>query len=155
MFGAATSFINAVFGNAIVAINHEKTLIRLSVIVLTLNIGLNLLLIPLMGINGAAIATSVAELFSMVYVIRLFRQVSGIRLSFGVTGRVIIAAMAMAAAWYGFRAFGVLMSPNIINLTILVIILSTVYAIVLIPIGGLPESITPARFRMSLARFKQ
>ena len=49
-----------------ISINRERLLLRTALVGLTVNVGLNLYVIPRMGANGAALATVVGELVSMV-----------------------------------------------------------------------------------------
>lgn len=59
------SFLQGVFGNALVALNRQRPLLVLSGLVLALNLALNLLLIPKLQAQGAAIAVVASELFAL------------------------------------------------------------------------------------------
>lgn len=58
---------------------HGVLFPRLSVFTLLLNLGLNIILIPTLGILGAAIATSLSYTISSVYVMRAFIKSAGLR----------------------------------------------------------------------------
>ena len=63
LFLLAAQFFNAVSGPGAIYLNmtgHQKTLNKILVSALTINISLNFYLIPTLGINGAAIATLVS-----------------------------------------------------------------------------------------------
>lgn len=81
MLGAAVSYFTAVFGNIIVAIGQSHRLVRLSIIVVSFNIVLNLTLIPYFGIAGAAIATATAEMVSLVVAGKIFVSATSVNLS--------------------------------------------------------------------------
>ena len=55
------NFSSTILANAVVAYNQQQTFLRYTLFAVTLNVLLNLLLIPLMGINGAAVATVVSN----------------------------------------------------------------------------------------------
>lgn len=58
---------------------HGRLFPRLSTFTLLLNLGLNLALIPALGIGGAAIATSVSYSVSSLYIMRTFLAQAGLR----------------------------------------------------------------------------
>lgn len=62
----SVSFINFVWGNTLIILGKQKFLLYFSIFNLTINIILNLILIPTIGITGAAIATLFTEVFATV-----------------------------------------------------------------------------------------
>jgi O-antigen/teichoic acid export membrane protein len=62
-----------------ISINREHLLFRTAVVGLVVNVGVNLYVIPRMGMNGAALATAIGELVSMVILLfgvgSLFRKI--------------------------------------------------------------------------------
>jgi O-antigen/teichoic acid export membrane protein len=55
-------FLNSLLANYLVAVGRVKMLVRFALLLVSLNIGVNLMLIPRFGIQGAAIATLICEL---------------------------------------------------------------------------------------------
>ncbi len=76
MIGVAFWYFNAVFGNALVALNLQGRLFRNSAIVLIFNVGLNLALIPPFGPYGAAVALAVTEVTALTLTVRVYREVA-------------------------------------------------------------------------------
>jgi O-antigen/teichoic acid export membrane protein len=96
MIGVAAGFANAVFGNALVALNQQGRMFKLALVGLAVNLALNLTLIPLWGINGAAIALSATEVILLALIMRLYTSVGSLpRVHRG--PQVALAGAAMAA----------------------------------------------------------
>jgi O-antigen/teichoic acid export membrane protein len=68
-FGLVFVFAIWVLHAIAMSVNREHLLVKTAVVGLVVNVGLNLYLIPRIGANGAAIATVVGELVSMVILI--------------------------------------------------------------------------------------
>jgi O-antigen/teichoic acid export membrane protein len=141
MIGAGTSFIGAVFGNAMVATDNQNRLIRLTLIVMITNIVLNLILIPRFGISGAAAATTVTEIFSMFYVTYLFHKATGITAKYYQVFKSVLAGIGMLLAFVLTRHSSYLSQTGWPQLLILTAILGLVYGAILAAIGGLPFSL--------------
>lgn len=97
MIGLAVSFLNGVYGNAIVALGRQAKLFWLSLLVLGANIAMNLVAIPLWGVEGAAAAVSASELIAFVVVRRIYAGVATLPRSER-RRRVLLAGLAMAVA---------------------------------------------------------
>ncbi len=67
MLGLFFDYAAGVISNAIFAYNHQKSLIASSAIGGTANIVLDVILIPIFGIAGSAIATLIAQILSNTY----------------------------------------------------------------------------------------
>lgn len=76
MLTVALSFFNALFANALVALGQQKRLLGYSLAVAIFNIVLNLVLIPVWGIYGAAIALDLTEAVALVGLMFLYRKLS-------------------------------------------------------------------------------
>lgn len=99
MVGLAASFVNGVYGNTLVAQGRQRSLLRVTVAVLGINLALNLALIPPFGIEGAAVAVSASELLALVLIRRLYLQVGSpptnpLRARMLGAGAVLLAAIA-------------------------------------------------------------
>lgn len=140
MIGAGTSFIGAVFGNALVATDHQNRLIRLTLIVMIANLALNLVLIPLFGISGAAAATTATEIFSMFYVIRLFTDATHITVRHYQVFKSVLAGGAMVIIYVLAHRITFLAQAGWTQLLLLTLLLSLTYGVVLAAIKGLPIS---------------
>jgi O-antigen/teichoic acid export membrane protein len=97
MLALAISYLNGVYGNALLALGRQGRLFWLSVLVLAGNIGLNLALIPPFGVTGAAWAVTASEALSFIVVRRLYREAAG-GLGPTASGRVVLAATGLVPA---------------------------------------------------------
>lgn len=91
------TFINSVSSQALFASHQQVFLLRLNVISLVINIGLNLALIPAMGAAGAALALIVTELIGLVVTTIRLSQLSGYRTPWVFLGRLSIPVIAAGA----------------------------------------------------------
>ena len=81
--------------------SHGTLFPKLSVATLILNLGLNILLIPELGILGAAVATLISYTIGSVYIIGVFLKTTGI----GLAGMLIVRRSDIAFALGAVRAF--------------------------------------------------
>src|SRR5207247_4561432 len=96
MVGVAVGFTGAVFGNALVALNQQGRMLKFVPLGLTINVVLNLLLIPPWGIYGAAVALSAAEVFGLSLILYLYTSVGRLpKIHRG--PQVLLAGVAMVA----------------------------------------------------------
>ena len=88
------------------ALGSSRTPAAVSLAAVALNIGLNLLLVRVLGYRGLALGTSVAALANaLVLLVLLRRRLDGLDLSRVLTllGKVVVASVAMgAAAWLAY-----------------------------------------------------
>jgi len=135
----ALSYVNGVFGNALMAMGHGRALLRLSAGPLAINLALNLALIPPLGIDGAAVAVVFSELVALVLVRRCF-----VRLAAAppapphakiATAGLVLALLAIVKFSLDLRA-----APGLI-----VVVGSSIgavlYAALLLWLGGLPADL--------------
>jgi O-antigen/teichoic acid export membrane protein len=73
----AISYISGVYGNAMMAMGRGRTLLRVTLAPLGVNLALNLALIPTLGILGAAVAVVFSELTGLLLVRRKYVQLAG------------------------------------------------------------------------------
>lgn len=66
ILGLVLNAANTVYNRVLLAMGREKTFIRLAATVMVVNVGLNLLLIPWLKWNGAAIATLASQIVSHI-----------------------------------------------------------------------------------------
>jgi len=98
-------FIGTLFGNAVVAINRQRSMIAVYLIVAIVALTGYFLTIPRFGYFGAAWMTVVSELLMTVLAARLVLRKTGSRLHFGVAGRVLAAGAVMAFVLWVSREF--------------------------------------------------
>lgn len=103
MLALGISYLNGVYGNALVAVGRQKWLFWLTLLVLGANIALNLVLIPPYGVEGAAWAVVLTELLAYLVVRNLYVRAAGkpgrprhLRIALAALGLLPAAAMALA-----------------------------------------------------------
>lgn len=101
---------NIVLGIVIIAFDGQRRALWLNVSGLMLNLVLNLLLIPIYGIVGAAAVTSLSEALVTVGAFVIVRQRLGSWPSVGHLSRLLPAGIAAAAAGYALRDHSLLLS---------------------------------------------
>ncbi len=90
--------------------NHESLLLRLVVIVAVLNIGLNVVLIPVLGVKGAIIATMSGELCAAALTLTAMRRLQLGSLALGYVPAVAIVLMLGLTVSGPLLALGLLAS---------------------------------------------
>lgn len=134
------SFLNSALGYAAVACNRHHRFVVVSGIGLVLNVGLNLALIPRLGINGSALATLISEFIALVGVRWVFAKDVGakvpltrlsLRPVFAGALVTVIGRYALIRSWHA-PVITVLWAPVILIL----------YIGILALIGGLSEEIS-------------
>ena len=98
-------FATGMINSALIAENRQKIFFASSTIGFVINIALNWLLIPPLGIAGAAIATLMTSGASVTYIWVAARRVSGIGMPEGM-GTIYGATAAMAALSLGLMMAG-------------------------------------------------
>jgi O-antigen/teichoic acid export membrane protein len=107
--GLVLLYINTAIGTMLVITKREKKIPLVAAIALVFNIGLNLILIPKYQHVGAAIITSLTELF-LVYLNAMFipRNLLPLR-SLRVGAKVIIASLVMGLIMLPLRTLSILL----------------------------------------------
>ena len=141
----AISYLNGVFGSAIMALGEQGRLLRLTSVTLGINLVVNLALIPPLGVNGAAIAVVVSEVAALLIVRGLY-----IRLA-GVPQRPPHLRIMAAGIGLGVLAI-VKFSLHLTAHPLLVVLVggllgALLYSALLLRLGALPESVT-SRLRL-------
>jgi O-antigen/teichoic acid export membrane protein len=72
MIAVGLSYLNGVYGNALVALGRQGALLRVTAAVLVVNIAVNLALIPPFGVEGAAVAVVISEVVGLYVIRRLY-----------------------------------------------------------------------------------
>lgn len=124
-------FLNIILGpnaNALISLGESKSIFRVTIFAAAINIVLNLVLIPPFGIEGAAVATSLAtiamtflfslELYKLEGIIPLSRLVVLLIISATAVGLIISIGLAwinMSPIWT-LVAFGLFFGPTYLSL---------------------------------------
>ncbi|MET0928134.1 MAG: flippase [Aeromicrobium sp.] len=100
LFGAVgITFLNGTLSQALFAAHQQVFLVRLNIVNLAINIGLNIALIPVWGAPGAALALLVTEAIGMLIVSWKLSRHSTYRTPWLFAGRLLIAvAVAVTVA---------------------------------------------------------
>ncbi|MBI3942784.1 MAG: oligosaccharide flippase family protein [Chloroflexi bacterium] len=89
-------FFGNVVGSVLIAINWQKLQVITDIVAAVLNILLNLLLIPIWGITGSAVAILITGLFTACVGHEIIRRKTGVGLDPGVLSRVWLAGGVLA-----------------------------------------------------------
>jgi len=93
-----------------------------------INAILNLILIPIYGINGAAVATTVSFLVSMILMIHFMNSLLSIKLDYGWYLRLLIQSIVIICIYFSLSK-----SMNNILLGSILILVQTISSILVIP----------------------
>jgi O-antigen/teichoic acid export membrane protein len=134
--GAACSYGSAVYGNVLIARGMQRRLVRITILVVAVNVVLNLVAIPLWGISGAAGAMAASELLALVLSGRIGNVVLGFRPRWASLAPPLVAGgISGAAAALLWRT--PLAAHDVASATAQTAVLLAVYAAVLVSCGGL------------------
>jgi O-antigen/teichoic acid export membrane protein len=89
--------LNGVYTHALVALGRQASLLRVTVVVLTANVAMNLVAIPLFGIEGAAAAVAASELLNLIALRRIYRAVA-LPPRNDLRARMLLASLALLVA---------------------------------------------------------
>lgn len=94
--------VNLVFDKAIQAFDRPKYGAIATVVSLSMNVGLNVLLVPRYGLVGAAAATLLSVVVNTAMLGYYLRRLTTVRFPFRDVGWTVVAALAMGVALVGF-----------------------------------------------------
>lgn len=112
------------------ALNHQKEAFKVTAVAASLNIILNIILIPIIGITGAAIATLATMTLNALLAWRVLSKKMTIRLEYRSILNIIIASAAMGVLVGGYRLIVPL--SNVWVTLVLVVIGGVVYGILML-----------------------
>ncbi len=128
--GLVLLYANTVFNTVIMSTKHEKKITVMAAIALVFNLSLNLILIPRLEQNGAALVTSLTELLlfclSVAFVSRHLLPLGSLRVGL----KAIVASLVMAVAIYVLREF---------NIFVILAVAMPVYVVVATLLGTIPR----------------
>lgn len=112
------------------ALDHQKEAFKVTIVAVTANVVLNILLIPVIGIAGAAIATLATMLLNAVLARRVLSEIINIRIGYTNFLSILKASFVMSLFVGGYRLFIPLSS---VWLTVVPVILGGIlYAILIL-----------------------
>lgn len=94
------AFTTAIVNNTLIAHNSQKHFLAYATLGLVLNIVFNFALIPVFGINGAALATLITETTTGIFIWRKLNTIAGFAMPRDLT-KTFIACAVMSIALYG------------------------------------------------------
>ena len=107
--GLLLLYVNSILGVTLVSLNEERKLTLLAGLALVLNLGLNLVLIPLFQHVGAASTTAATEAFMLVYLLAVMPRDLLQRATLGVLAKAGVASAAMALVLMALRGQSLLL----------------------------------------------
>jgi O-antigen/teichoic acid export membrane protein len=133
------SYLNGVYGNALVALGRQRMLFWVSVPTLLVNLVANLLLIPPYGVDGAAWAVVISEVVALATVRWAYVRVAG-----APPAPPHLRILAAGSALGALAAIKFALSPALGDLALVLgggAVGLVVYAALILLLGALPESI--------------
>lgn len=101
LFAAGFAFVSGLFGYTLIAKDRVNSLLFLNTFSLVVNVGLNMIFIPIYGALAAAVLTTVSEFLVLVGVYFLIKKHLGFFPSFHRIPRVVLAAAIMGVfLWF-------------------------------------------------------
>ncbi|RYJ08636.1 flippase [Halogeometricum borinquense] len=122
--------IHIVFGRALQGINQPNLAARATAISVCLNLLLNFILVPTIGIVGAAIATTVSFAMNTVIHGYYLSQFVEIDLPYRQIGWCVLSAVVMSGVVLGIRS--IISTDNLTNLIVLILLGAAIYGLVLL-----------------------
>ncbi|MFB6071314.1 MAG: flippase [Halanaeroarchaeum sp.] len=124
-------------GNVLTAVGRTRTIMWDNVAIAGLNVVLNLLLIPLYGFYGAAVATAVSYvLLNVLYSTQLYRETGIHPFSAALVRPGIVAGVLVAAVHWVTRTFFPITVPVLIGMFVVFLAL---YAATILRFGGVED----------------
>ncbi|MFA5108137.1 MAG: oligosaccharide flippase family protein [Candidatus Micrarchaeia archaeon] len=126
--------------NALLARGHVKILLVVSAIAVGLNVVLNIVLIPIIGVLGAAIASSIAAVIGESYAVIKARQMVGARLHPDILKAFAAGAVMVGLSFIALPGMGSIFDfsmQGIIQLVIAVCISYVIYGIAFLVVKGI------------------
>jgi O-antigen/teichoic acid export membrane protein len=120
--GAGSMFVNGLFTYVLIAIGRQALLVWVTLATLTLNVALNLALIPLYSYTAAAAVATGSELLTLVLLLVLVRRLCDYVPRLGVSAKAALAG--------GVMVVGLALTPS--NLALLVVVGAVLYSGVLL-----------------------
>lgn len=154
MLGVAAGFLRAVFADALIAANRQVWLMYATGVLLMVNVGLNLALIPWLGARGAATAFAISEAAALVAVALLFRRIGALPRPHRLARLVVAGAAMGAVTLLRFLPPADAAGPVAV-LVVLGALSFAVYAGCLYALGAMPREVHSTLIAPLLARLRR
>ena len=118
------------FTTYLIALDRLKDIFKITVLAITANIVLNAVLIPIIGIKGAAIATLVTMTLNAVFTKRLLSKIITVRIERESILNILKASVVMAVFVGGYRILVPL--SNVLVTIVPILVGSLVYGILIL-----------------------
>lgn len=148
------SYLKTVLIYAAVAISKHHKIVYVFIGSLLLNIGLNLALIPRYGIVGAAYSVLISEIFTLLWINKIFYNATSIRIKLRPAAKPILAMVIVFLLSTVLKEMWST-SNALINIAIGGMVLSISYFSLLYLLNGLPEEIKSFVDRVSVVLFRR
>lgn len=118
IFALAFSFINSLFGFILVADNRQTKLLIRNAIGAVLTIGIDLILIPMFGLRGAAFTNVLTEAYVAIASYLIAKHYIQFSINFKNTFKSMFAALVMAVVLYALKdpTYVIMQNKNILIL---------------------------------------
>jgi O-antigen/teichoic acid export membrane protein len=103
LFAGALAFVSGLFGYALIAAGRQRAALWLNVVALAFNVGLNLALVPPLGVDAAAAIAIASEVVLLAGGYVLVRRHVGLSPRFALLPKALAAAAAMGAVLWLLR----------------------------------------------------
>lgn len=119
--GLIISYGNAIISTTVIIAGAQRKLVLPTILYAVFNIGFNLIFIPNFSYIATSVSTSLTEMLIFIVGYWVFVKTTGLKLSFGVVGKIILACVPMLLFVLFFRSM---------SLFILIPIACTIYLVV-------------------------
>lgn len=95
----------ACFGTLLSSTGGEYFINRMLILSILVNIGLNLILLPKMGISGAALATVISNMFISASYIYFILKNKHVQIDYRISGKILLLALLISGLFYILHKF--------------------------------------------------
>ena len=127
-FAVLFQFLNVLFAFILIAVNQQKKLLYINAVCVCLNLGLNLIFVPIYGFPAAAVTSVLSELFILIATFLVARKYLNFKISLINPIKIIFSALVMGAAIYLLQpiTYNYLENWNVLLLIALGVIIYTI-----------------------------
>jgi O-antigen/teichoic acid export membrane protein len=138
LFAMAVSYIAYLFNPIIIAENHQSALIKPAIFATLLNIGLNIIFIPIYGYLAAAVITVITEVFILIYQGSIVYKLLPYMPKITIFAKSLVAGLIMGLVLY---------TLNNLNVFILILIGVLIYFLLLLLLRAVNVGIIKSLFK--------
>jgi len=112
-FAALLIYLNGLFGEIMIALDLRKTLLKISIFILTFNVLLNIILIPRYSYFGAAWATTISEAILLIFGYFVAKKIINVYFDFRRLGKLVLIATVLTILAFILKSTGINFLLNI------------------------------------------